>query len=111
MPSEKTHRITFQRLETVIDDEGVSISSWVDVRSAWASKESRSGSQKWAAGGYGATVTELFRINWIPGWEPTPVHRLVHRGKVYDIESVENVRGENEEYEIRAVAHMSATGR
>jgi len=102
----KVHRIVFEKVDgTEIDDEGVEQAKWVEDRKAWASVENRHGSQKWQAGGYSESVTNLFRINYIPSWEPTSQHRIKWKDDLYDIESVDNIRFENLEYEIRAVRH------
>lgn len=99
----KTHRIIFEKyVSGQIDNEGVEKSEWIEDRKAWARIENRHGSQKWQTGGYAETVTNLFTINYIPGWMPTTAHRLIHDEEIYDIESVENVRYENRDVEIRA---------
>lgn len=108
----KTHRIIFEKLKSSgIDDEGVERVEWVEERRAWARVEQRHGSQKWQAGGFSETVTHLFTINYTPGWVPTSSHRLVFKGDVYDIESVENIRFENKEVEIRASKHERVLSR
>ena len=99
----KKHRISFKKLISVIDDEGIRQDEWQTIRSAWASVSHRSGAQRWSAGNYSSEVTDLFLIRAIPGWEPAPSMALVWRDRVYDVESVEDVREEHVDVEIRAV--------
>lgn len=102
----KTHRIIFEKYQSgIIDAEGVERSEWVEDRRTWAKVEQRHGSQKWQAGGYAESVTNLFTINHIPGWIPTTANRIRFQGELYDIESVDNIRFENTEIEIRAIKH------
>ena len=109
-PSEKTHRIAFQTQTTEINDEGIPVQTWVTERLAWASTEMRSGANKWHGSGYDASVNRLFTINWVPGWEPTPEHRIKYGNQYFRLESVDNIRGENMEMEIRAEWLGSAKG-
>lgn len=108
----KVHKIVFEKFVFGgIDDEGVPIEGWEYDRTAWAKIENRHGSQKWQAGGYSEFVTNLFTINFVPGWEPTTAHRLKWKNELYDIESVDNIRFENLEVEIRAIKQKRTQGK
>lgn len=100
----KTERIIFEKyVSGQIDDEGVEISVWVEDRKAWAKILKRrfsQGSQRQLTGGVAEIITDVFVINFVPGWTPTTAHRLIHKGEIFDVESVENVG--NLEFEIRA---------
>ena len=106
----KKHRIAFWTLVSSIDDEGIKVDRWTLLREAWASVAHRSGAQKWSSGSYAETVTDLFTIRAIPGWQPSASMTLVWNGKSYDIESVDDIREEHIDVEIRAVYRGPAEG-
>ena len=108
---EKVHKVLVEaRQGTEIDDEGIEVNKWSIVNELWCSVENRSGSQKWGEGRYDSEVTTLFTYWWVPGVEITPAMRLRYRGDPYDIISVDNIRGENIEVEIRASKKDRAQG-
>lgn len=106
----KKHRISFWTLTVSIDDEGIRTEALTKKRDAWASVTHRSGAYKWGAGNYSSEVTDLFLIRYVPGWEPDPSMTIKWRGREYGIESVENIREENQDVEIRAVRRETVTG-
>ncbi len=109
--ADKTHRISFWAERDTVDSEGTVTKEFAEIRKAWASVVHKSGAQQWVSGGYDAKVTDLFTIYCVPGWEPDSTMQLHWRGKAYDIESVDNIRGENLELEIRAVYVGPSKGR
>lgn len=113
MTREKTQRISICEVKPAhYDEEGIKQPETVkEIRKAWASIDHKSGAQKWGDGRYSSTVTDLFTINYVPGFEVTPEMTLTWKGKQYDIESAENIHEENLDVEIRAVYVGPAKGR
>lgn len=109
MPPKK-HRIEFRTLKSIIDDEGIKQEEWTLLRKAWASISHRSGAQIWSQGRFSEEVTDLFTIRAIPGWQPDSSMLLVWNGKAYDIESVDDIREEHIDVEVRAVYRGPAEG-
>ena len=110
---EKVHLITIEELaHSGLDDEGITTNEWREVRQLWASMYTRSyqGAQQMGEGQYNVTDTSIFTYNWIPGWQPTASMRLRFNGELYDIQSVNNVQGDNREVEIRATKNTPAQG-
>ena len=72
--------------------EGVEISVWVEDRKARAKilkREILSRFAKAVNRQVAEIITDVFCRNFVPGWTPTTAHRLIHKGEIFDIESVE----------------------
>lgn len=109
-PYPKNTRITFaQYVGSSINDEGVESEKWQTVATRWAYVEHKNGRSIWRNGGFSDKVTDLFRINFDYGFTPTPAMVIFYKGDVYDIESVDNIREENDEIELRAIRYIRST--
>lgn len=75
------------------DAEGFSVENRVVVASVRAYRESRHGSERWANMAVFSTATELFRFRVIPKVDVTTDMQIVCDGRVFEITSVENVKG------------------
>ena len=65
-----------------------------------AYREGRHGSEKWANMAAYSTATDLFRFRVIPGVEITTEMRILCDGRVFEITSVENIRGKGMYLEV-----------
>ena len=109
-PYPKNKRITFvQYVGSTIDDEGVESEIWQKVATRWAYVEHKNGRSIWRNGGFSDKVTDLFRINFDYGFTPTTAMVILYKDEIYDIESVDNIREENDEIELRAIRYIRST--
>ncbi len=77
------HRVLIQHQVTTRDEDGVQITSWVDVATVWASVEPLSAREFIQSGQTQAAVTARITIRYRAGLMPTM--RIVHRGQVFNI--------------------------
>ena len=98
------------RKETVKDSEGFSSETNIPLASFRVYREGRHGSEKWANLAAFSDATDLFRFRIIPGLEVTTEMFLVCDGDVYDIESVENVKGRGMYIEVLGKRVVSSIG-
>ena len=75
------------------DDEGFSIEKDVVIASVRAYREGRHGSEKWANVAVFSTATEMFRFRVIPNVSVTTDMKIVCGDQVFEITSIENVKG------------------
>ena len=107
----KYRRIMFlDFVGTTTNEEGIEHEVWKRMGERWAYVEHRNGSAKWANGVYSDKVTDLFRINYDFGFTPTTSMVVLYKGNVFEIESVDNIREENKEVEVRAIQHIRKVG-
>lgn len=76
-----------------LDDEGFQTESDVIVATVRAYREGRHGSEKWANRAAFSEATDLFQFRTIPGVKITTDMRLFCDGSVFEITSVEDVKG------------------
>lgn len=102
---DKNQRIVFEKLKdnSRIDKDGIAEDGWVEERKAWAFVNHRSGSMRWSGGNYDPEVSDIFTVNYVKGWEPTTEMRIIWKDKAYKIQSVEDIREEHLDVEIRAI--------
>lgn len=79
--------------QTALDDEGFQTESNVVVATVRAYREGRHGSEKWANRAAFSEATDLFRFRTIPGLTVTADMRLICDDSVFEITSVEDVKG------------------
>lgn len=102
----KNSRIVFlKHTNNLIDEEGIAVDYWDVVARRWAYVEHKNGRSVWNSGGLSDKVTDLFRINYDYGFTPTTAMLIVYEGNVYLIESIDNIREENKEVELRAIRY------
>jgi SPP1 family predicted phage head-tail adaptor len=96
------HRVEIQTLTVVYDEMGAPSKEWVTVGAAWAAVEPVSGREYWAAAAVQAETTVKVTMRYLPGI--TPYHRLLFKGKLYDIQSVINTEERNRELVLMCTA-------
>ena len=86
-------QIQITQKEVTLDDEGFQTESDVIVATVRAYREGRHGSEKWANRASFSEATDLFRFRTIPGAKISTDMRLFCDGSVFEITSVEDVKG------------------
>ena len=86
-------QIQITQKQVTLDDEGFQTESNVVVATVRAYREGRHGSEKWANRAAFSEATDLFRFRTIPGLMVTTNMRLFCDGSVFEITSVEDVKG------------------
>ncbi len=79
--------------KTVKDQEGFSEKKDVVLASVRAYREGRHGSEKWANMAVFSEATDLFRFRAIPDVLVTTAMRILCDGHIFEITSVEDVKG------------------
>ncbi len=93
------HRVELLASAIYEDDIGNQFTEWVTVARPWAAVEPLSGREYWAAAAVQAERTIKVILRYRPG--VTPAHRLVFKGRVFDIESVVNIEESNRWLELK----------
>lgn len=86
-------QIQITQKRVALDDEGFQTESDVIVATVRAYYEGRHGSEKWANQAAFSEATDLFRFRTIPGVKISTDMRLFCDGSVFEITSVEDVKG------------------
>ena len=86
-------QIQITQKQVTLDDEGFQTESNVIVATVRAYREGRHGSEKWANRAAFSEATDLFRFRTIPSLMVTTNMRLLCDGSVFEITSVEDVKG------------------
>lgn len=88
------------------DDVGNQVASWTEFYKGYAYMNNLSGSEYWEAAQTQAQNTVMFIMRYHPLLRVmnTSEYRLLHRGKEYNITSIDNVQYKNETVKIRATA-------
>ncbi|MGB9813526.1 MAG: phage head closure protein [Thermovenabulum sp.] len=94
------HRITLQKKMNIVDADGFTTQQWQDVATVWAAVENLHGREYWEAAAVQAENTVKFTIRYRPDVDQTM--RILFKGKVYNILSVDNIKYRNEFIEIKA---------
>ncbi len=89
-------RVTVERFTSTVDDWGTPIESWAPLFTCWAAVEPLVGREYIAAQALQSEVTTRIRMRFRP-WM-TPQDRIVHEGRVYEIESVIDYRSQHREH-------------
>ena len=85
--------ITIVEKQFTQDDEGFSTETDVTIAEVRAYREGRHGSEKWANMATYSTATDLFRFRVIPNVTVTTEMRILCDGHIFEITSVEAVKG------------------
>lgn len=85
--------IEIMQKQIALDDEGFQTETDVVLATVRAYREGRHGSEKWANRAAFSEATDLFRFRTIPGLTVTTDMRLLCNGSVFEITSVEDVKG------------------
>ena len=86
-------QIQIMQKRVTLDDEGFQTKSDVVVATVRAYREGRHGSEKWANRAAFSEATDLFRFRTIPGVKIFTDMRLLCGDSVFEITSVEDVKG------------------
>ena len=86
-------QIQITQKQVTLDDEGFQTKSDVVAATVRAYREGRHGSEKWANRAAFSEATDLFRFRTIPGVRISTDMRLFCDGIVFEITSVEDVKG------------------
>lgn len=86
-------QIQITQKQITLDDEGFQTESDIVVATVRAYREGRHGSEKWANRATFSEATDLFRFRTIPGVKITTDMRLLCGDSVFEITSVEDVKG------------------
>ncbi len=86
-------RVTVERFSRTEDELGQPIETWAPLFTCWAAVEPLTGREFIAAQAAQSEVTARIRMRFRP-WM-TAEDRVIHKGTVYQIQSVIDVRSEN----------------
>ena len=95
-------QIQITQKRVTLDDEGFQTESDIVVATVRAYREGRHGSEKWANRAAFSEATDLFRFRTIPGVRISTDMRLFCDGTVFEITSVEDVKGRGMYIEVLA---------
>ena len=84
------------------DEDGFKTEMDVTVAKVRAYREGRHGSEKWANMASFSTATDLFQFRVIPGVTVTTNMRILCDGHIFEITSVEDVKGRGIYLEVMA---------
>lgn len=98
--------VTIEKNGYTEDEIGNQIPAWAEYYKGYAYMNNLSGSEYWEAAQTQAQNTVLFILRYHPllAAMDTRGYRLVHRGREYNITSIDNVQYKNETIKIRATA-------
>lgn len=94
--------IEITQKQIVADSEGFQSESNVVVARIRAYREGRHGSEKWANRAVFSSATDLFRFRTIPGLKISTDMRILCDNSVFEITSVEDVKGRGMYVEVLA---------
>lgn len=99
-------RVVIQKVSISGDEIGNQKTGWTDYFKGYAYMNNLSGSEYWEAAQTQSqnTVMFIFRYHRMLSQINTREYQLIHKGKVYNISSIDNVQYKNETIKIRAVA-------
>lgn len=95
-------QIQITQKQVTLDGEGFQTESDVVIAYVGAYREGRHGSEKWANRAAFSEATDLFRFRTIPGVKITTDMRLLCGDSVFEITSVEDVKGRGMYIEVLA---------
>jgi len=94
--------IEIARKGSTTDDEGFATGGNTVLARVRAYREGRHGSEKWANRAVFSSATDLFRFRVIPQLEVTTELRILCNGHIFEITSVEDVKGRGMYIEVLA---------
>lgn len=101
--------ITITEKEYVKDKEGFKTETDIAVAETRAYREGRHGSERWANLAVFSEATDLFRFRVIPGLTVTTDMKIICEDHVFEITSVEDVKGKGMYLEVLA-REVTASG-
>lgn len=94
-------RITFQKLTTLINENGFEEEIWQDYKTVWASVSNLFGREYYQAAAIQAEKTVKFLIRYIEGIDTDM--RILFNDKQYNITSINNMKYANKYIEIKTL--------
>lgn len=91
------HRVTIQALQPVPDGGGGYTEDWINVDTVWAEVEALQGSTFVQAQKLNVQLTHRVKMRYHP---ITDANRLLHKGRILDIDYILNVDERNVELRI-----------
>lgn len=91
----RNKRVVLQRLVNAPTAGGETTDDFITVATVWAAIEPLKGDEAWNARAQQATTTHMMSFVYVAGI--TPGMRAVHGSRIFQLESVVNVREENRE--------------
>lgn len=98
---ELNHRITFQTLVVLTNENGFESESWIDYKEVWAKAENLHGREYFEAAAVQAENTLKITIRYLDSINTTM--RILFKGKQYNITSIDNIKYANKFIEIKAL--------
>ena len=95
-------QIQITQKRVALDDEGFQTESDIVIADVRAYRDGRHGSEKWANRAAFSEATDLFRFRAIPGVKISTDMRLLCGDSVFEINSVEDVKGRGMYIEVLA---------
>lgn len=95
-------QIQITQKRVALDDEGFQTESDIVIADVRAYRDGRHGSEKWANRAAFSEATDLFRFRAIPGVKISADMRLLCGDSVFEITSVEDVKGRGMYIEVLA---------
>ena len=98
--------VTIEKSSYTEDEIGNQVPVWEEYYRGYAYMNNLSGTEYWEAAQTQAQNTVMFILRFHPLLSAmnTRAYRLLHRGKAYNITSIDNVQYKNETVKIRATA-------
>ena len=98
--------VTIEKSGYTEDEIGNQVPDWAEYYRGYAYMNNLSGTEYWEAAQTQAENTVMFFLRYHPLLSAmnTREYRLLHRGKAYNITSIDNVQYKNETVKIRATA-------
>ena len=96
---ELRHRITFQKKNVTLNENGFEIETWEDVKTVWTAASHLHGREFYEAAQVQAEHTVKFTIRHVKGIEPSMV--ILFNEKRYNIIAIDNIKYKNKWIEIR----------
>lgn len=114
---ELDRRVKIQKREITQSPTGEEVESWTTIPTSapdnciWMGKRDMRANERWAAQQVVAELQTVFTARWYPAFDTIgpESHRLVYRGRVYDIHGIREI-GRQEGVEIAAAARAEGAG-
>lgn len=100
------HLITIEKREKIIDSIGNTKKQWIEFKKDYAYANGLSGQEYWEAQKSNDENTIDFTLRWKPYLDTidTKEYRIVFKGKMYNIKTIDNIRFNNKNVKIRCTS-------
>lgn len=98
---ELKHRITFQVLSSVVNENGFETENYEDLKTVWAKVTNLHGKEYFEAATIQKEKTVKFIIRAIEGLDESM--KILFQGRNYNITFIDNIKYENKYIEIKAL--------